>query len=115
LLGILDGIAPAASAAIQALDGNRPDEYDRILGLTLPLSCHIFEQPTYHYKAGLAFLAYLNGHQKHFRLLGGFETARTISHLSKVLLLAEQAGVLLNPELACLRMRPLLEAAGIAQ
>ena len=115
LLGILDAIAPAASAAIQALDRERPDEYERTLGPTLPLSRHIFEEPTYFYKTGLVFLAYLNGHQKYFQMLGGFETARSISHLSKLLVLAEQAGVLLNPDLACERMRPLLAAAGIAQ
>jgi uncharacterized protein DUF993 len=115
LLGILDAIAPAASAAIQALDRNRIDEYDQILGPTLPLSRHIFEQPTYFYKTGLTFLAYLNGHQNSFCMLGGYETARDISHLGKLLVLAEHAGVLSNPDLACLRMRPVLQAAGIAQ
>ena len=115
LLGIFDAIAPAASAAIQALDRNRAEEYDCILGPTLPLARHIFEYPTYLYKTGLAFLAYLNGHQKHFRLLGGLETARSISHLSKLLVLAEKAGVLLDPDLACSRMHPVLEAAGIPQ
>jgi len=115
LLGIFDAIAPAASAAVQALDRNRLDEYDRILGPTLPLGRHIFEHPTYLYKAGLAFLAYLNGHQEHFRLLGGLESARGIEHLSKLLVLAEQAGVLLDPDLACQRMQVVLEAAGIVQ
>jgi hypothetical protein len=115
LLGIFDAIAPAASAAVQALDRNDLDEYDRILGPTLPLGRHIFELPTYLYKAGLAFLAYLNGHQEHFRLLGGLESARGIEHLSKLLVLAEQAGVLLDPDLACQRMQVVLEAAGIVQ
>lgn len=115
LLGIFDAIAPAASAAIQALDRDCPDEYDRILGPTLPLARHIFEHPTYFYKTGLAFLAYLNGFQSHFRLLGGFETARSVAHLSKLLVLAEQAGVLMDPDLACRRMRLVLELAGIAQ
>jgi len=115
LLGAFDAIAPAASAAVQALDGNCVEEYDRILGLTLPLARHIFEHPTYLYKAGLAFLAYLNGHQKHFRLLGGLENARDIVHLSKILVLAEQAGILLDPDLACQRMQAVLDAAGIAR
>ena len=115
LLGILDAIAPAASAAIQALDENRPDDFDRILGPTLPLSRHIFEEPTYFYKTGLTFLAYLNGYQDHFCMLGGYETARSIAHLSRILVFAEQAGLLVNPDLACARMRPLLEAEGIAQ
>jgi Protein of unknown function (DUF993) len=115
LLGAFGALAPAASAAVRALDRDQPDDYRCILGPTLPLARHIFEHPTYNYKTGLAFLAYLNGHQKHFRLLGGLENARGIEHLSKVLVLAEQAGVLLDPDLACRRMRPVLEQAGIAQ
>ena len=108
LLGIFDAIAPAASAAAQALDANRPDEFDRILSETLPLSRHIFENPTYLYKTGIVFLAYLNGHQERFRMVGGAENARSIEHLSKLLVLAEQAGVLLDPDLACRRMQGLL-------
>jgi len=76
LLGAFDAIAPAASAAVAALDRNCLDEYDRILSPTLPLARHIFQHPTYLYKTGLAFLAYLNGCQKQFRLLGGLENGR---------------------------------------
>ena len=112
LLGIFDAIAPAASAAIQALDAGRPDEFDRILAPTIPLSRHIFESPTYLYKTGIVFLAWLNGHQDRFQMIGGLETARSISHLSKLLVLAEQAGVLQDPERACRRMQGLLELAG---
>ena len=108
LLGIFDAIAPAASAAIQALDEERPDEFERILAPTIPLSRLIFESPTYLYKTGIVFLAWLNGHQDDFRLLGGFESARRIEHLSKLMVLAEQSGVLKDPELACARMRGLL-------
>ena len=114
LLGIFDAIAPAASAAIQALDQDRPEEFNRILAPTLPLSRHIFEPPTYFYKTGIVFLAWLNGHQEHFRLLGGFENARSVLHLSKLLLLAEQAGILADPDLACSRMHVFLKQAGIA-
>jgi hypothetical protein len=113
LLGIFDAIAPAASAAIQALDDGRPDEFDRILAPTIPLSRHIFDSPTYLYKTGIVFLAWLNGHQDRFRMVGGLENARSISHLSKLLVLAEQAGILENPELACQRMQELLERAGV--
>ncbi len=115
LLGAFDAIAPAASAAVQALDRNDAPEYDRIIGPTLPLSRHIFEHPTYLYKTGLVFLAYLNGHQAQFRLLGGMETARSIEHLSKLLVLADEAGVLLDPDLACHRMQLVLDAVGIAR
>jgi hypothetical protein len=108
LLGIFDAIAPAASAAIQALDGGRLEEYERILAPAMPLSRLIFEAPTYFYKTGIVFLAWLNGHQDEFRLLGGLESARSIGHLSKLLVLAEEAGVLSDPELACARMQGLL-------
>lgn len=109
LLGIFDAIAPAASAAIQNLDAGHVGEFDRILAPTIPLSRHIFEAPTYLYKTGIVFLAWLNGHQDDFRMLGGCETARDLAHLSRLLVLAEQAGVLDDPELACRRMHTLLD------
>ena len=109
LLGIFDAIAPAASAALQALEAGRPDEFDRILAPTVPLSRHIFEAPTYLYKTGIVFLAWLNGHHDNFKMIGGLETARSISHLSKLLVLAEQAGILRDPDCACRRMQALLE------
>ncbi len=112
LLGIFDAIAPAASAAIQGLDNGRAGEFSRILAPTIPLSRLIFETPTYLYKTGIVFLAWLNGHQDQFRMVGGLETARSMEHLSKLLVLAEQAGVLRDPDLACSRMQTLL--AGVA-
>jgi hypothetical protein len=114
LLGIFDAIAPAASAAIQVLDGENTAEFRRILDRTVPLSRHIFEAPTYLYKTGIVFLAWLNGHQEHFRMIGGMESARSISHLSKLLVLAEQAGVLKDPDLACHKMQTFLSRAGVA-
>jgi Protein of unknown function (DUF993) len=108
LLGIFDAIAPAAAAAIQALDAGHVDEFDRVLAVTIPLSRHIFEAPTYLYKTGIVFLAWLNGHQERFRMVGGLETARDVEHLSKLLVLAEAAGVLRDPEMACARMGELL-------
>jgi hypothetical protein len=113
LLGIFDAIAPAASAAIQALDRGDTGEFARILEPTIPLSRHIFESPTYFYKTGVVFLAYLNGHQKHFRMIAAAESTRSISHLSKLLVLANRAGILADPEMACRRMTPLLQLAGI--
>lgn len=113
LLGIFDAIAPASSAAIQALDRGDPAEFRRIMDVTLPLSRHIFESPTYNYKTGIVFLAWLNGHQDCFRMAGGFENARNLSHLAKLLILAERAGVLADPELACARMQNLLSQAGV--
>lgn len=114
LLGIFDAIAPAASAAIQALDNHDPAAFTRILAPTIPLSRHIFEHPTYSYKTGIVFLAYLNGHQNHFKMIGGQETARSVGHLSKLLVLADEAGILVNPDLACQRMQTILDHAGIS-
>jgi hypothetical protein len=114
-LGAFDLIAPAASAAIQALDHDEPEQFDKILAPTLPLSRHVFSHPTYFYKTGVVFMAYLCGHQDHFRMVGGLESARSIVHLSRQLTLADQAGLFPDPELAAHRMRPVLELAGIDQ
>jgi len=113
LLGIFDGIAPAAARAFTALDEGSLETYEKILSPTVPLSRHIFQAPTYFYKTGLVFLAYLNGHQRHFRMLGGQESARSIAHLAKLFMLADQARLLMDPELALHRMRLVLELAGV--
>ncbi|MBV9231354.1 MAG: dihydrodipicolinate synthase family protein [Chloroflexi bacterium] len=112
LLGIFDAIAPAAASALQALDEGDLDRYEAILAPTVPLARHIFQAPTYSYKTGIVFLAYLNGHQPHFRMLAGMESARSIVHLADILILADKAGLLLDPELAAERMRKVLAVAG---
>ena len=103
LLGIFDGIARPASQALQALDRGDLETYDRLMAPTVELSRHIFEKPTFNYKTGLVFLAYLNGHQDHFKMVGGLETARDAAHLTELLRLAEIAGVIDDPELAAAR------------
>jgi hypothetical protein len=113
LLGIFDGIAPAASAALQALDAGDAARFEALLAPTVPLSRHVFRAPTYHYKAGLVFLAYLNGQQRHFRMLGGLESARSVVHLAELFRLADRAGLLADPELAVARMRTVLALAGV--
>jgi len=115
LLGIFDAIAPAASAALQALDAGEMERYEAILEPTVPLSRHIFQPPTRFYKTGVVFLAYLNGHQAHFRMVGGAESARSIVHLAELFVLADRAGVLRDPERATRRMRHVLALAGIDQ
>jgi hypothetical protein len=113
LLGIFDGIAPAAALALWALDANELSRYEELLAPTVPLSRHIFQAPTYFYKTGLVFLAYLNGHQRHFQMLGGQQSARSIVHLAELFVLADRARLLANPELAVHRMRLVLELAGV--
>ena len=114
LLGVFDAIAPAAGAALHALDGGDRATYDRILEPTVPLARRLFEAPTFNYKAGIVFLAFLNGHQEHFRMLGGLESARSIVHLADLFVLADRAGLLRDPALAVARMQHLLALAGIA-
>ncbi len=114
-LGAFDLIAPAASAAIQALDAGEVEQFDKILAPTLALSRHVFSHPTYYYKTGVVFMAYLSGHQDHFRMVNGLESTRSVVHLSRQLTLADQAGLLPDPELAAHRMRLVLELAGISQ
>jgi len=113
LLGIFDAIAPAAAAALVALDAGEVDRYDDILAPTVALARHIFVAPTYHYKTGIVFLAYLNGHQDHFLMVGGQEGARSTVHLAELFVLADEAGLLRDPELAVSRMRRVLALAGI--
>ena len=115
LLGIFDAIAPAAATALAALDAGEHERYDAVLAPTVPLSRHIFQAPTYNYKTGIVFLAYLNDHQGHFRMVGGKEGARSIVHLAELFVLADRAALLRDPELAAARMRGVLELAGVAQ
>ena len=114
LLGIFDAIAPAASAALEALAGNRPDEFHDILEPTMALSRHIFRAPTRFYKTGVVLMAFLNGHQDHFVMVGGQESARSIVHLAELFRLADKAGLLADPDMAAGRMARVLAVHGIA-
>ncbi|HTT09439.1 MAG TPA: dihydrodipicolinate synthase family protein [Burkholderiaceae bacterium] len=108
LLGIFDPIAPVAAVALAALaQGNRA-RFHEILDPTVALSREIFRAPTRHYKAGVVFLAWLNGHQRHFSMAGGLQSARGPVHYARVFELADDCGALADPELACSRMRQLL-------
>jgi Protein of unknown function (DUF993) len=113
LLGIFDVIAPAASAALHALDRGDRAEFQRILAPTLPLSRHVFGAPTRFYKTGVVFAAYLNGHQSHFRMVGGLESARSMPHLAQQFVLMDKAGLLRDPDAAAERMSRVLALAGI--
>ena len=113
LLGIFDVIAPAASAGLRALDRGDRAEFDRILQPTLPLSRHLFGDPTRFYKTGVVFMAYLNGHQDHFRMVGGLESARSAVHLAKLFVLADQGHLFRNPDEAAARMRRVMALAGV--
>jgi Protein of unknown function (DUF993) len=116
LLGAFAAIAAPAAAALAALDRGDIAGYEAAIGPTVPLSRAIFEPPTYHYKVGVAFLAWLNGLQPHFSMLGGLERHRPAGHLVRVFELAAAARALTDPELAAARMTGLLATvAGPAQ
>jgi len=112
LLGIFDAIAPAAAAALHALDAGDLQRYTEIFKPTVPLARHIFQAPTNYYKTGVVFLAYLNGHQAHFRLVGGLENGRDLLHLVELFKLADQAGLLSDSEMAVARLRQVLRVSG---
>jgi hypothetical protein len=113
LLGIFDAIAPAASAALAALATGDAARFHAILAPTVPLSRHIFRAPTRFYKTGVVFMAWLNGHQSHFTMVGGQQGARSLLHFSELFRLADAAGLLNDPERACRRMQALLALHGI--
>jgi hypothetical protein len=113
LLGIFDAIAPAAAAALRKLDDGDTAGYDEILAPTVPLARKIFEAPTYNYKTGLVFLAWLAGHQDAFVMVRGAQSARSLPHLADVFRLADRAGLLPDAELATRRIRVLLAQYGV--
>ncbi|MFW2175631.1 dihydrodipicolinate synthase family protein [Acinetobacter guillouiae] len=112
LLGIFDPIAPVAAHALAALAIGDLKRYEEIIQPTVPLSREIFCTPTRYYKAGVVFLAWLNGHQDHFSMLGGMQSARSLAHYCKIFRLADQAGALIQPELAVKRMKQFLAVYG---
>jgi hypothetical protein len=115
LLGIFDPIAPIAAKALQSLARGDVAEYRRIIDPTVALGREIFRAPTRHYKAGVVFLAWLNGHQGHFSMAGGMQSARDVTHYARVFELADACGALTDPELAISRLRSFLQVhAGIA-
>jgi len=112
LLGIFDSIAPAASQALSFLSEQKNSEYHEVLAPTVPLSRHIFKAPTRFYKTGVVFMAWLNGHQDHFAMVGGQQSARNVLHFAELFRLADAAGLLADPHLACARMKQLLATQG---
>ena len=110
LLGTFAAITAPAAAALHALDAGDLAGYDAAIGPTVPLSRLIFEEPTYYYKAGVAFLAWLNGLQPRFLMLDGLDRRRSAGHLIRVFELAAAAGALRDPELAVARMTHFIAA-----
>ena len=112
LLGIFDAIAPAASSALAALAKGNLKKYHALMDPTVPLSRLIFRAPTQYYKTGIVFLAWLNGHQDHFVMVGGAQALRPLPYFTGIFRLADQAGLLRDPELAMKRMKQLFAVYG---
>ncbi|WP_433527919.1 dihydrodipicolinate synthase family protein [Micromonospora sp. CA-263727] len=115
LLGVFAAIAPAASAALAALDRGDLVAYDEIFAPTVPLARHLFAAPTWYYKTGIVFLAWLAGHQEHFTMVGGLQSGRSPANLATLLTLADAAGLLPDAELAAARARAYFTVAGVTQ
>ncbi|HEX6719921.1 MAG TPA: dihydrodipicolinate synthase family protein [Burkholderiaceae bacterium] len=113
LLGIFDAIAPAASAALAALAAGDAVRFHQILEPTVPLSRHIFKAPTRFYKTGVVFMAWLNGHQDHFIMVGGQQSTRSLPHFAELFRLADAAGLIEQPDLAVRRMKSMLALHGV--
>ena len=113
LLGIFDAIAPAAAASLGRLAAGDEAGFREILDPTVPLSRLIFAAPTRFYKTGVVFLAWLNGHQSHFVMVGGQESTRSLVHLAEVFRLADKARLIVDPEVAVRRMRAYLAVHGV--
>jgi hypothetical protein len=114
LLGIFDAIASVAALALEALDAGDVARYHALLAPTIPLSRHIFQSPTYAYKTGIVFLAYLNGFQSHFRMVAGAESARSVPHLIELFKLADAANLFREPDRVERRMWRFLQISGVA-
>jgi hypothetical protein len=113
LLGIFDAIAAAAAAALAHLAAGDRARFDALLEPTVPLSRHIFRAPTRFYKTGVVFLAWLNGHQDHFTMVGGQESARSTLHFAELFRLADAAGLFDDPDRAAARMQDFLRLRGV--
>jgi hypothetical protein len=115
LLGVFDILAAPARAAFAQLDDGDVNGFKAILDPTLPLARHVFAAPTSAYKTGVVFLAWLNGHQNHFRMVAHAEAHRSVPHLVRAFELADQAGAFADPDLAVERMRAFLTVCGVTE
>lgn len=113
LLGVLDPIAPVASLGFSALDAGDEDGFVAAMNSSIPLAVKMFEAPADRYKIGTVFIAWLSGHQDHFRMVTGREGMRSLQHLSELFVLADEIGLFPDPALAAHRMRLLLAVGGV--
>ncbi|MEV0252911.1 dihydrodipicolinate synthase family protein [Streptomyces sp. NPDC050732] len=115
LLGIFDPLGPVAAEAVRALDTGDVKRFRALLDPTVELSRHLFQAPTRYYKTGVVLLAWLAGHQTHFTMVGGLQSARSLPHLARAYELADGLGLFPDPARAAARMRSLLTVHGVPQ
>jgi hypothetical protein len=115
LLGVFAAIAPVVAPALAELDKGSVDGFHALLDPTVPLARHLFGAPTQYYKTGIVFLSWLSGHQQHFTMVGGLQSGRSVTHLAKLLVLADKAGLLPHADLAAARARSFFAVAGVPQ
>ncbi|MGW5371712.1 dihydrodipicolinate synthase family protein [Streptomyces sp. NPDC004009] len=115
LLGVFDPLGPLAAEAVRVLDTGDTAGFRALLDPTVPLSRHLFQAPTRFYKTGVVFLAWLAGHQDHFTMVGGLQSARSLPHLARAYELADGLGLFPDPKRAEERMRNLLSLYGVNQ
>jgi hypothetical protein len=115
LLGVFAAIAPAVGPALAELDKGSKDGFHALLDPTVPLARHLFGAPTQYYKTGIVFLSWLSGHQQHFTMVGGLQSGRSVTHLARLLVLADEAGLLPHADLAAARARSFFAVAGVPQ
>jgi hypothetical protein len=115
LLGIFDPLGPLAAQAVRVLDTGDVAGFRELLDPTVELSRHLFQAPTRFYKTGVVFLAWLAGHQSHFTMVGGLQSARSLPHFARAYELADGLGLFPDPKLAEERMRNLLALYGVTQ
>jgi hypothetical protein len=113
LLGIFDPLGPLAAEAVRVLDTGDTAGFRKLLDPTVELSRHLFQAPTRYYKTGVVFLAWLAGHQSHFTMVGGLQSARSLPHLARAYELADGLGLFPDPALAEARMKSLLDVYGV--
>ncbi|MEU9476713.1 dihydrodipicolinate synthase family protein [Streptomyces sp. NPDC048191] len=115
LLGVFDPLGPLAAQAVRVLDKGDVPGFRGLLDPTVELSRHLFQAPTRFYKTGVVLLAWLAGHQGHFTMVGGLQSARSLPHLARAYELADGLGLFPDPALAEARMKNLLALYGVAQ
>ncbi|MGW1746620.1 dihydrodipicolinate synthase family protein [Streptomyces sp. NPDC002092] len=115
LLGIFDPLGPLAAEAVRVLDTGDVAGFRALLDPTVELSRHLFQTPTRFYKTGVVFLAWLAGHQSHFTMVGGLQSARSLPHFARAYELADGLGLFPDPKLAEDRMKTLLALYGVTQ